>query len=587
MPKTLTPNNTFPTQIENFPISGANEPVAIEPLESAIQAVLDRTENLHQSRLTVEGVGVKRIRRVATIADLANLAGMSDGDTVDVDGLGRYRLDTTSNTPADGLWVVSAAGGGRWIHLLNSMRGRTDGLATLDGAGRLQQDVRDGSVGTAQLANSAVTSAKLAAAAVGTGQLADGAVTPSKLGLKDPYNNYVIGNFRLQDGGFKSFAVNMEWRGDRWAYIGSNAPTGVLHFTTTATAQLVVPPLGTGGDTVPWVVALEASAAGIRSTALAVGGDYGELASYGLGVGQLLTKNGAFIDARHSYKAPPTISLAIGDHDTGLNWGGDGFVELWGNSALVGKWSGFGVEFHKPVEIRAGSLGDYLRLINSNNTNKFWRIADNGNGQIVDIFYAENGVNHFIWRFSAETVGSSVPIHPEFDNSISLGASWARWSAVYAANGTIQTSDAREKTDIQDEPLGLEFIEKLRPVAYRWRVGGYDLGEPIIEEQHIEDGVGDEGNPKYRVEKYAKPNPIPRPGKRLHHGLIAQDVKRVLDEFGIDFGGWVQDDINDPDSRQSLRYDQFIAPLIRAVQELSARVKELEARLGGTHGRDN
>jgi len=41
-------------------------------------------------------------------------------------------------------------------------------------------------------------------------------------------------------------------------------------------------------------------------------------------------------------------------------------------------------------------------------------------------------------------------------------------------------------------------------------------------------------------------------------------------------GGWVLTDINDQNSLQALRYEEFIAPLIKAVQELSARVTALE-----------
>jgi hypothetical protein len=37
-------------------------------------------------------------------------------------------------------------------------------------------------------------------------------------------------------------------------------------------------------------------------------------------------------------------------------------------------------------------------------------------------------------------------------------------------------------------------------------------------------------------------------------------------------------DKDDPDSQQALRYDQFIAPLIKAVQELTAKVEKLEKR---------
>ncbi len=166
MPKTLTPVNAFPTSIPNFPMAGNNEPVAIGPLEAAIQAVLDRTENLHQSRLTVEGAGIKRIQRVASLTALQNLAGMSDGDTVDVEGYGRYRLYNPSALTADGLWVLNAAGGGRWVHTLRDMRGAGNGLATLDSSQRLAQDVRDASILTQHIANQAVTAAKLAPGSV-------------------------------------------------------------------------------------------------------------------------------------------------------------------------------------------------------------------------------------------------------------------------------------------------------------------------------------------------------------------------------------------------------------------------------------
>ncbi|MCL6529712.1 MAG: hypothetical protein K6T70_06285, partial [Meiothermus ruber] len=153
MPKTLNPVNAFPPNIPNFPLAGNNEPLALGPLEAAIQAVLDRTENLHQSRLTVEGAGVKRVQKVASLAALQNLAGMSDGDTVDVEGYGRYRLYNPSGLTANGLWVLNAAGGGRWVHTLRDMRGIGNGLATLDSSQRLAQDVRDASILTQHIAN--------------------------------------------------------------------------------------------------------------------------------------------------------------------------------------------------------------------------------------------------------------------------------------------------------------------------------------------------------------------------------------------------------------------------------------------------
>ena len=47
---------------------------------------------------------------------------------------------------------------------------------------------------------------------------------------------------------------------------------------------------------------------------------------------------------------------------------------------------------------------------------------------------------------------------------------------------------------------------------------------------------------------------------------------------GLDFGGHILANPEDPDSEQGLRYDAFIAPLVVAVQELAKRVRELEGR---------
>jgi hypothetical protein len=56
-------------------------------------------------------------------------------------------------------------------------------------------------------------------------------------------------------------------------------------------------------------------------------------------------------------------------------------------------------------------------------------------------------------------------------------------------------------------------------------------------------------------------------------------VKQAVDAAGVDFGGWVLTDKDDPDSQQALRYDQFIAPLTKALQEALQKIEDLEQRL--------
>jgi len=150
-------------------------------------------------------------------------------------------------------------------------------------------------------------------------------------------------------------------------------------------------------------------------------------------------------------------------------------------------------------------------------------------------------------------------VYPVTDNAVRLGANGNRWSQVWAANGTIQTSDQRAKADIADAQLGSEFIKSLRPVSYKWIEGGkVDSGKRDDKGNHIYESV---------------------PGTRTHWGFIAQEVKQVIDDAGVDFGGWVLTDKDDPDSQQALRYDQFIAPLTKALQEALAKIETLEQRL--------
>ncbi len=58
-------------------------------------------------------------------------------------------------------------------------------------------------------------------------------------------------------------------------------------------------------------------------------------------------------------------------------------------------------------------------------------------------------------------------------------------------------------------------------------------------------------------------------------GMIAQEVKETIDSMGVSFSGWHEND----NTKQELQYATFVMPLIKAVQELSAKVEELESKL--------
>lgn len=91
---------------------------------------------------------------------------------------------------------------------------------------------------------------------------------------------------------------------------------------------------------------------------------------------------------------------------------------------------------------------------------------------------------------------------PGTDNSLSLGVATFRWSTVYAATGTINTSDAREKQQIR--PL----LDAEKSVALRCK--------SLIRAFKFNDAVEQKGDKA-----------------RIHFGVIAQDVKAAFEAEGL------------------------------------------------------
>ena len=117
----------------------------------------------------------------------------------------------------------------------------------------------------------------------------------------------------------------------------------------------------------------------------------------------------------------------------------------------------------------------------------------------------------------------------------------------------LQSSDVRKKKDIEDAVLGLDFVNDLRPVTYEWKPN-YEFPKDFAE---------------YSEENHMTLN------VRMH-GLVAQEVKAALDKTGVErFSGWKEDS----DGCQRISKEAFVIPLIKAVQELSAEVKELKEKL--------
>ncbi|MEM6801444.1 MAG: tail fiber domain-containing protein [Bacteroidota bacterium] len=151
----------------------------------------------------------------------------------------------------------------------------------------------------------------------------------------------------------------------------------------------------------------------------------------------------------------------------------------------------------------------------------------------------------------ANEIASRADLRPTADNGYDIGTPSHRWNDVYATNGVIQTSDIRDKKEIQDLNYGLAEILKLRPVRFQWK-------------------ADEQGGDKL--------------------GLLAQDVQTVIKEVvkthdykALEDGGELQQVALD---RLGVYYSDLIPVLIKATQEQqeiiekqSALIDVLEARL--------
>ena len=109
-------------------------------------------------------------------------------------------------------------------------------------------------------------------------------------------------------------------------------------------------------------------------------------------------------------------------------------------------------------------------------------------------------------------------------------------------------SDMRLKKNIENSNLGLQFIKDLKPVSFLRNLGKNSEGIEIFKNKKT-------------------------------YGFVAQQVKEVYEKYTDSFEGWDIEDENNYDSYQKISYDNFIAPIVKAIQELSTKVDELESRM--------
>lgn len=220
---------------------------------------------------------------------------------------------------------------------------------------------------------------------------------------------------------------------------------------------------------------------------------------------------------------------------------------------------------------------------NHHNNNSFINSSDVTNNSTVQTGYnhansahvANNTINYAIqvhaMDASAHHSANTVPQHDNNEHS----EDYTPLSSYNNHLNNLHFSDARLKNDVTDTSFGLDFVNRLRPVDYTW--------DQLYLDTYYGDGHFD-GLKALLTNQQT--------------GFLAQEVKTAVYETNgsnIDFGGFIEVELTDEDRAvkeatgttddiHKLDYQQFIPPLVKAVQELSAKIDVLEARIDELEG---
>ena len=141
------------------------------------------------------------------------------------------------------------------------------------------------------------------------------------------------------------------------------------------------------------------------------------------------------------------------------------------------------------------------------------------------------------------------------NSSFCFGIDATDSAIAFGATTITAPSDERYKEEITDATAGLSFVNDLRPVTFKWKKAK-DI--PVTQKAYVE------GSEDRVMNDYT------------NHGFIAQEVKTVIDahpEIKDGFDMWMEDDA---DGRQRLGPAALIPVLVKAIQELTARIETLE-----------
>ncbi len=219
----------------------------------------------------------------------------------------------------------------------------------------------------------------------------------------------------------------------------------------------------------------------------------------------------------------------------------------FGNSAS----SGFALYYNKTgnENTASGAYSLYYNTTGSYNT-ALGHSADVSNGNLTN----------------ATAIGYNASV--DASNKVRIGN-----TSVTKIEGQVNWSvfsDGRYKKNIKENIEGLAFINSLRPISYSVDVQGLNAYNIKGRKEPGNLAIDERAQAVLRESEE-------KASKVIYNGFIAQEVEQAAKKLNYAFSG-----VDKPESEEglySLRYSDFVVPLVKAVQELSKTNDELKSEI--------
>ena len=193
------------------------------------------------------------------------------------------------------------------------------------------------------------------------------------------------------------------------------------------------------------------------------------------------------------------------------------------------------------------------KLVHRSNTNSFVDI-----GSSSTFFIRPNAGSTGLQLSGTGSSFVNSDWRPNGSNTHDLGSSFSKWREVFSNNGSINTSDITLKTDVEDLTLGLNFLNTLEPIEFKWLDGGIRT--------HTGFSAQD-----------IKQKLIDYKGESQNYAIYTQGSYETYDE--VDENGDLVENVEEDWELYGLRPSELIPVLTKSIQELSEKVDSLTARI--------